>query len=342
VGEVYLPVLEALGQLCRQESGDEIVRLMGRQAPTWLIEMPGLVGDKELEAIRRRAQGATRERMLRELAEFLEILTANTPLVLVIEDLQWSDLSTLDLISVLAQRRGRAHLIIVGTYRPADAIINRHPVRALKQELQVRGSCHELALGSLTSKEVKEYLAARFGTQPTSAAIASLIHHATEGNPLFIVNVVDYWVSQGILAQRNGQWELTIFAARERLSLPESLRHMIEKQLERITPEERRVLETASVVGREFSIAIVAAVLGEKRSAVEQWCEELSERGQLVHLHGTEILPDQIMTSRYRFVHALYQQVFYERIAEVRRMGLHRQLSQWLETIYGGRKEETL
>jgi len=110
VGEVYLPVLEALGQLCRQPGGEEVIALLSRHAPTWLVQMPALIGDQELETVQRRAQGATRERMLRELAEALEVLTAATPLVLVIEDLQWSDFSTLDMISLLARRRGRARL----------------------------------------------------------------------------------------------------------------------------------------------------------------------------------------------------------------------------------------
>jgi DNA-binding winged helix-turn-helix (wHTH) protein len=152
--EVYLPVLEALGQLCRQPGAQEVVALLARHAPTWLAEMPALLGDEELEAVKRRVQGATRERMLRELAEALEVLAAATPLVLVIEDLQWSDFSTLDLISLLAQRRGRARLLVLGTYRPADAVISRHPIRALKQELQVRGQCEELALGCLSTAEV--------------------------------------------------------------------------------------------------------------------------------------------------------------------------------------------
>jgi predicted ATPase/DNA-binding winged helix-turn-helix (wHTH) protein len=340
VGEVYLPVLEALGQLCRQEGGEEIVALMCRHAPTWLIEMPGLVGDDELEAVRRRAHGATRERMLRELAETLEVLTAETPLGLVIEDLQWCDFSTLDLISSLAQRRGRARLLVVGTYRPGDAIINRHPVRTLKQELRVRGNCEELALGPLTSKEVSQYLAARFESQPTSAALTRLIHQATDGNPLFMVNLVDYWVAQGILAQDHGHWRLTTVAADARAAVPESLRQMIETQLERLAPQERRMLEAASVAGREFSLTILATVLEEKISTVEQWCEELFQRDQFLRPCGTENLPDQSLTARYRFIHALYQQVLYERIAEVRRIELHRQLGQRLEAIYGGRKDE--
>ena len=339
-GEVYLPVLEALGQLCRQSGGEEVIALVGRHAPTWLIQMPALIGDKELEAVQRRVQGATRERMLRELAEALEVLTAGIPLALVIEDLQWSDFSTLDLISLLAQRRGRARLLLLGTYRPADVIISRHPMRAMKQELQVRGQCEELALGCLTAAEVNQYLASGFPTQHSPAVLGRLIHQTTDGNPLFMVNVLDYWVSQRVLVETDGQWRLVTGVADARVRLPESLRQMIEKQLERLTPQERRVVEAGSVAGREFSTAAVAAAVQEEPALVEESCEGLSGREQFLRAHGTETLADGTMTGRYGFIHALYQQVLYEQIAEARRVRLHRQLGQWLEASYAGRKDE--
>ena len=286
VGEVYLPVLEALGQLCRQPGGEEVIALLSRHAPTWLVQMPALIGDQELEAVQRRAQGATRERMLRELAEALEVLTAATPLVLVIEDLQWSDFSTLDMISLLARRRGRARLLLLGTYRPADVIVNRHPMRAIKQELQAHGECEELALGCLTAAEVSKYLACRFAEHQAPAALARLIHQTTDGNPLFMVNVVDYWVSQGLLAETDGSWRLTSNID-GRMGVPESLRQMIDKQLERLTPQERRVVEAASVAGREFSTVTVAAGLEEEQSPVEELCEGLANHGQFL-LAGEE------------------------------------------------------
>jgi hypothetical protein len=97
VGEAYLPVLEALGRLCRVPGGQELVALLGQQAPTWLVQMPGLVRAADLEMLQRRIVGATRDRMLRELAEALDLLATQQTLVLVLEDLHWSDPSTLDL-----------------------------------------------------------------------------------------------------------------------------------------------------------------------------------------------------------------------------------------------------
>ena len=84
--------------------------------------------------LQRKTQGATRERMLRELAEAVEQLTAERPLVLWLEDLHWSDASTLDWLAFVARRRESARLLIIGTYRPVDVLVQGHPLRAVKQE----------------------------------------------------------------------------------------------------------------------------------------------------------------------------------------------------------------
>ena len=94
-GEAYLPLLEALGQLGRGPDGARVVALLRQQAPSWLLELPSLMPEVDYEAVQRRAGGATRERMLRELAEAVEALTAEHPLILILEDLPWSDGATL-------------------------------------------------------------------------------------------------------------------------------------------------------------------------------------------------------------------------------------------------------
>src|SRR5712692_1314232 len=93
-GEAYLPVLEALGRLCRAPGGDRLVEGMKQHAPTWLVQMPALLSTSDLEALQRKVQGATRERMLREMSEGIEVLTEQRPFILLLEDLHWSDVST--------------------------------------------------------------------------------------------------------------------------------------------------------------------------------------------------------------------------------------------------------
>ena len=172
-GEGYMPMLEALGRLCREPEGDHLIELLSRHAPTWLVQMPALLNAADLEALQRKVAGATRERMLREMAEAVEVLTAERPLVLSFEDLHWSDASTLELLSVLARRQEQARLLVLGTYRPVEMLANGHPLRTVKQELQLHRQCAERQLGLLTEENVAEYLAVRFsleeGARPYSA-----------------------------------------------------------------------------------------------------------------------------------------------------------------------------
>ncbi|MGH9838877.1 MAG: AAA family ATPase [Blastocatellia bacterium] len=126
--EAYYPALEALGRLCREDS-DRTVETLARLAPTWLVQFPSLVTPERREWLQREILGATRTRMLREICEAIESLTAETPLILVFEDLHWADYSTLDFISAIARRREPARLMLLATYRPVEIALTQHPLR---------------------------------------------------------------------------------------------------------------------------------------------------------------------------------------------------------------------
>ena len=103
-GEPYMPVLEALSRLSREREGEQVVEVLSRFAPTWLAQMPERIESGRASPTAREIQGVTQQRMLREMTQALEALAAEVPLVLVLEDLHWSDFSTLELISALARR----------------------------------------------------------------------------------------------------------------------------------------------------------------------------------------------------------------------------------------------
>src|SRR5262249_44708522 len=189
-GEAYLPVLEVLGRLCRAPGGERLVEWLQQHAPAWLVQMSTLLSATDLEALQRKVQGATRERMLREMLEAVEVLTAERPLVLVLEDLHWSDVSTLDLLAAAARRQERARLLVIGTYRPAEMLDKGNPLREVVHELRAHDLCAELALELLSDVYVAEYLRVRFPSNALPAQLAQALHQRTEGNPLFLVNVV--------------------------------------------------------------------------------------------------------------------------------------------------------
>jgi hypothetical protein len=136
--EPYLPVFDALDRLCRDDA--EALGWLCRLAPTWLAQMPALVGEADREDLERRALGGTQLRMLREAAEALEAIGAERPLALVLEDLHWADPSTVDLLDWLARRDTPARLLLVGTYRPADALAGGAPIAGVTAELRLHAA----------------------------------------------------------------------------------------------------------------------------------------------------------------------------------------------------------
>ncbi len=317
-GEPYMPVLEALTRLCQEAGGERVVELLRKFAPTWLAQMPALLSYADREQLQATAQGVTQQRMLREMAQALEALAAETPLMLALEDLHWSDFSTLELISAIARRAEPARLLILGTYRPTEMLANDHPLRAMKQELELHRNCEELRLKLLSETDVAAYLARRFADNDTArslAGVASLIHERTDGNPLFMVNVVDYLLEHGSLFDAH------------KIEAPRSILQMIERNLERLNPDAQRVLEAASVVGAEFSAAAVAAALERPLSEVEAICTRLSRHEQFVNDHGISEWPDGTVASSFRFHHALYGDVLYGRMPAGHRVELHRRIA---------------
>jgi hypothetical protein len=163
--------------------------------------MPSLASSADAALLQRQTLGATPERMLREMTEAVEAMTAESPIVLALEDLHWSDYSTLDLIAYLARRRERAPLLLVATYRPVEVILSHHPLRTVKQELQIHDQCVELELEFLSEGAVSEYLEFRFPEGSISQELACFVHGHTDGNPLFVVNVADFLLTGEIVKQ---------------------------------------------------------------------------------------------------------------------------------------------
>lgn len=334
VGEAYMPVLEALGRLCREPGGEQLINVLNRYAPTWLVQLPALLKPENFEPLQRKVQGATRERMLREMTEAVEAFTAEQPLILCLEDLHWSDISTLELLSVLARRRETARFLVLGTYRPVEMLNNSHPLRAIKQELQVHHQCEELRLGLLTEADVVTYVQNKLPIAETGAsnfsALARAIYRRTEGNPFFMVTVVEDLRAQETLG--------TIKA--ELQGVPSTIQQMIERQLDRLQPEAQRVLEVASVAGAQFSVGAVAAGTQMTIGDVETCCTGLVRREQFLQTAGISEWPDGTVATCYRFLHALYQEVLYERTPAGQRVNLHKRIGERTEQAYGNQARD--
>jgi DNA-binding winged helix-turn-helix (wHTH) protein/tetratricopeptide (TPR) repeat protein len=330
-GEPYMPVLEALTRLAQEPDGDKLVEILRRLAPTWLAQMPALVTPQERATLQSEMQAVTQQRMLREMAEAIEALAAEIPLVLLLEDLHWSDSSSLELLSVVARRSEAARLLIIASYRPVEILASEHRLRAMKEELELHQQCDELPLKPLSEQDIGSYIRLRFPEKDPARSLGqttALIHQRTEGNPLFMVNVVDYLVEQRSLPGTG------------KIEAPRTITQMIERNLERLKPAEQTVLEAASVAGAEFSAAAVAAALQQEIGEVESSCVGLARREQFVAPQEPIAWPDGTVAAGFRFHHSLYQEVLYNRVPAGRRSALHRRIAERQETAWGDRATE--
>jgi predicted ATPase/DNA-binding winged helix-turn-helix (wHTH) protein len=340
VGEAYLPVLEALGRLCCAPGEAQLLTLLRAHAPTWLVQMPWVLSTADHEALRYELLGATQARMLREMAAWIEALTVEMPLVLVLEDLHWSDYATLDLVAWLARRQEPARLLLVGTYRPVEVMTRGHPLRDVQQALQMHGHCAELSLAFLSESAVAAYLTRRVPGYQEPAALARIIHQRTDGNPLFMVQVVEELMTQGRIGEQQDCWDLHTTPDADVVRVPEGIRQMLALQLDRLPLEEQRLLEAASVAGAAFAAASVAAGLASDVVTSEEHCERLAQRQQFLRPAETVTWPDGTVTGRYEFIHALYQNVVYQQMAAARRVRLHQRIGERLEEAYGAHADD--
>ena len=337
--EAYYPMLEALGSLLQQED-DSLVPTLAKRAPTWLIQFPALVTPEQREPLQREILGSTRERMVREICETLEVITAQTPLVVILEDLHWVDPSTLDLISALARRRELSKLLLLGTYRPVDVVLTQSPLKALKQDLLVRRLCREIAIERLEESNVADYLTKTFRTNGLPPGLASLIHKNSGGNPLFMVAIVQDLLQKGLIAEDGGQLSLTAPVQEVYPGIPETLQQMLEIQLEQLNPEERRILQSGCVVGEQFSVWAVAAMLDSGPAPIEEVCDQLAGRGQFIRAAGTHAAADGSRSARYDFRHSLYRQALYRSLPGLNRSKLHLSLGERLMPVCTSGKPE--
>jgi DNA-binding response OmpR family regulator len=324
--EAYYSILEAMGQLCRGPAGGRVVEILATHAPTWLVQYPALVNREQRQVWQQEILGTTRDRMLREIRDALDALNSEAPLLLVFEDLQWVDPSTADLISALARQRTRAKIMVIITERPADTEMADHPLKRAKQELLAYSLCQEISLAPLSQAEVAEYLGGGSG-ESVPEGFAELIHQRSEGNPLFMSAILNRMTEQGSAGQEGGRWRLMAPLAEIDLRAPEALRQMMEARIEKLTEEEQRTLEAASVAGTRFSANTVTAALQRAPESVEEILEGLSRHSGIVRRAGIRQLTDGAISQEFEFVHAFYREVFHDRLSPVRRDWIRRRIA---------------
>ncbi|MDX2168606.1 MAG: AAA family ATPase [Deltaproteobacteria bacterium] len=332
--EAYLPVLLALDRLARRPDAARFVELLRRTAPTWLAQLPWLFGD-DAERLRQALLAARSERMLREFASLVEALTAEVPLVLVLEDLHWCDPSTVDLLALLANRPESARLLIIGTYRPAEAAVHQPALPQMVRALQLRRHCARLPLHELDEADLRDYLESRFPGAALPPTLTAVLHRYTDGNPLFVNAAVDHMLSRGWILDTAPGWAFAPHPEQLDLGIPDDARRLIATQLEGLAPVDRSLLDAASAIGAEFTAPLLAAALEARLDDVEARCDDLARLHRYLRAAGSGEWPDGSLALHYAFPHELYRQAIYDALPAGKRQRLHQRIGEALEAAHG-------
>jgi len=328
----YLPFVEALRSYVMTREPDALRSELGANAPR-VSRIISEVRDRiEVELSPPGDPEEERYRLLEAVTAFLRSAAAVQPLLIVLEDLHDADRGTLDLLTHIARNLQGARLLIVGTYRDIE-VDRTHPLASALAELRRATSFTRIGLHGLGPADVQRMLA-NIANREVPWSTAEAVHRQTEGNPLFVQEVVRYLVEEGLLRRDEGGGLRPTGDTPLLMRIPEGLRDVIGKRLSRLSAECNRVLASAAVVGREFPLDVLQDVAGVAEEQLFAALEEASATSVVEERRGGG------SGVRYRFVHAFFRQTLYEELFTPRRIRLHQQVARAMERRYAGRLDE--
>jgi tetratricopeptide (TPR) repeat protein len=346
-GEPYQPFVEAFRHLLREREGRETrsFRDLAKQlAPVWLAAVPvageimaaSLATASELKQQFGGGGGhaaASEEALFFQYTELFFAAAATAPLILFLDDLHWADRASVSLLTHLGRRVGDQRVLLLGTYRPTEVDTEKHPMRDARQELQRYRVAQELSLEPLGTTALSDMILLQTGAAP-SPQLLDWLEKRAGTNALFFEELLGWLVSQGFTRDNLG--ELQLVRVPQEIEIPRSAESTIEKRLDRLDEDTRRMLEYASVQGNEFDSVSLAQLLEKDELELEEELEPIARMHRLIKLIDTQDLPNGDIASVYRFSHSLVQGVLHNGLQGKRRILLHRKMAQILEQIYGG------
>lgn len=327
-GEVYGPILGLLDQLLAGPRRNETLDALERLAPTWLAQIPGLLDEERSRSLHRSMLGVHQSRMLREGAALFEEVARVDPLVVILEDLHWTDPPTIALLGTLLQRTWPARLLLVLSHRPVEALQQNTALASLPRAGE---SILHLALAGLDSAQVRRCLSQELRDDALAARLAIAVERHSGGNPLFVKSIVRQFREEGWLRRQHSGWELSPYFADFIPRLPEDLRELIELQVAALPERSQRLLEAASVAATGITASLLAEALDEDVASVGDLLHDVMQRTPLLRRAAPLRRDRGRPVAAFEFGHALYRTVLHDRIIPSTRRLLHARVGAFLE-----------
>ena len=322
----YWPWVQAIRSYVRERDPQELSVEMGAGASD-IAEivsdvrerLPGLPDSSLLDA------DEARFRLFDSITSFLKNASQRQPIVLILDDLHWSDKPSLSLLQFVARELAGTRLLLVGTYRDME-LSRQHPLAESLAELTRERLFQRILLRGLDRKDVGRFIEVATGIGPPDGLVTA-VYTQTEGNPLFVTEIVRLLVQEGDLtADRStggDSWTVRI---------PEGVREVIGRRLNRLSERCNETLTIASILGREFRFE-------QLKSLVEDISEDrlLDVLDEALGARVIEEMPSVV--GQYQFTHALMRETLVEEISLTRRVRLHSRIATALEELYGSGSE---
>jgi DNA-binding CsgD family transcriptional regulator len=340
----YVPFVEAIEYVARVVPRDELRQTLGdaasdiaRLVPDLRRLFPDLPPPAELPP----EQG--QRHLFNSLHDFVERSARVRPLLLVLEDLQWADVSTLLLLQHVAQRVAEVPALVLGTYREVE-LAPTAPLARCLQELLRQRLAREYVLRPLEEADVAAILTALGGSQPPPRLLFWL-YGETDGNPFFLEEVVRHLREEGRLLDAEGHWRPDVSAGHP--EVPRGVRLVIEHRLQRVSQTCQSLLAAAAVVGRTFDFALLEDISDVAKDADDRadsaLLDAIDEAEKAYLIRGVPRLTAAAQEARaevrYIFVHELTRQTILAGLSQPRQQRLHLRVAEAMERIHAGNLE---
>ena len=263
----------------------------------------------------------------------IQRLSSEKPLLLFLDDLQWVDPSTLNLLHYLARNTKQSMVMIMGTYRPEDIVKSwegkTHQLETAMQNMNRENLLEKIQLERLSPDSTRGLVESTLGAISFEQVFFNKIYNETEGNPFFILEVIKLLSEENALAQdEEDTWILA--ADIEKLDIPSKVYDVVKRRLNRLIEEQREMLECASVIGEEFSTDILEQTTDMGKLPLLKNLSKIEKTHMLIHY----------LKDKYRFDHAKVREVLYNGISEELRKEFHRIVGDTIAEIHKDNLDE--
>ena len=326
----FNPFLEQLESLVRMVPTQALREALGGAAAEIARIMPGLRETfSDIPPPVELPPDQQRRYLFTKYREFLERTCRIGPMVVLFDDLHWADESSLLLLEHLANHLHGLPVLAIGTYRDVELEVTR-PFAKTLESLTRQRLARRIALRRLPEEQVGDLLAALGGAAPPSELVR-VIFHETEGNPFFVEEVFQHLSEEGRLFDDESNWRSDLSI--DELDVPEGVRLVIGRRLERLSDDARAVLTSAAVIGHKFALGVLEALDEVHGDALLDALEE-AERAKLI------VEQAQGRETAYAFAHELIRATLVGALSMPRRQRRHRHMAEAMERLYADRIEQ--